>query len=274
MSDHPAALTVKFWGTRASYPFFLPTHSRLGGDTSCVELSCADSRLFIDAGSGLMHAEPTEGHDVILMSHFHLDHVLGLPYFLGKKKKGELTLASAACSGHEDLRAKLDSIYGGAAFPVSLSTISPGMQLCPIGREGIELAGWQIQCEELHHPGTAFGYRVRHLGSRSSAVYLSDHEHGTARDDALCALARGAALVIWDSSYDDRSFEPFRGWGHSTWQEGVRFLDRAQACRLALTHHDPARDDRAAAEIETLLDASQVCLARDRLALGDLPHDR
>lgn len=35
-----------------------------------------------------MHAEPTDGHDVILLSHFHLDHVLGLPYFLGKKKKG------------------------------------------------------------------------------------------------------------------------------------------------------------------------------------------
>ena len=275
MSDQPAtALTVKFWGTRASYPFFLPTHSRLGGDTSCVELSCAGSRLFIDAGTGLMHAEPTEGHDVILMSHFHLDHVLGLPYFLGKKKKGALTLASAACTGHEDLLAKIDSIYGGAAFPVSLATIRPEMQLCPIGREGLALAGWDIRCEELNHPGTAFGYRVRHTSSRSSAVYLSDHEHGSVRDEALCALAEGAALVIWDSSYDDRSFEAFRGWGHSTWQEGVRFMEKARAARLALSHHDPARDDGEAAEIETLLRGPEVFLAHDRMVLQDLPADR
>jgi phosphoribosyl 1,2-cyclic phosphodiesterase len=33
------------------------------------------------------------------------------------------------------------------------------------------------------------------------------------------------------------------GWGHSTWQEGVRLCQKAGARRLAIFHHDPDHDD-------------------------------
>lgn len=274
MTSRPALLTVKFWGTRASYPFFRDTHARLGGDTSCVALQWAEQQIFIDAGTGLMHAQPSDGHDVILLSHFHLDHVLGLPYFLGKKKKGQLTLASAACSDAQDLQRKLNSVYGGVGFPVSLSLIRPDMQWLAIADHAMDIGGWEVQACELNHPGTAFGYRVRPTQGASSVVYLSDHEHGGPRDEALVGFARGASLAIWDSSYDDRSFEAFRGWGHSTWQEGLRFAQRAQLGQLALSHHDPARDDETAAELQLMIDSPQAFLAVDGMELTLARPDR
>lgn len=272
MSSSPAPLAVKFWGTRASYPFFRETHRKLGGDTSCVALDWNGHRLFIDAGTGLMHAEPTDGHDVILLSHFHLDHVLGLPYFLGKKKHGALTLASAACTDGEDLKAKLGSVYGGVGFPVSLSLIRPNMQWLsvPVGSP-LDLGPWSVQASALHHPGTAFAYRVRPAQGNSSVVYMSDHEHGSERDAVLRDFAHGASLVIWDSSYDDRHYESVRGWGHSTWQEGERFALQCQADQLALSHHDPSRDDAAAADLQLMIEAPNVFLAFDGLELN-LPH--
>ncbi len=269
MHAHHDSLTVKFWGTRASYPFFRPTHRRLGGDTSCVALRWQGHQLFIDAGTGLMHAEPTDGHDVILLSHFHLDHVLGLPYFLGKKKKGSLTLASAACTSAAELQAKLGSVYGGVGFPVSLSLIRPDMQWLPLPTDAPTLLGpWHIGACELNPPGTAFGYRVRAQQGQTSVVYLSDHEHGSPRDQALEAFARGAGLVIWDSSYDDRQFEQYKGWGHSTWQEGIRFARRCGARQLALSHHDPSRDDACAAELQLMIEDPDVFLACDGLEMA------
>lgn len=269
MNAHHDSLSVKFWGTRASYPFFRPTHRRLGGDTSCVGLCWQGHQLFIDAGTGLMHAEPTDGHDVILLSHFHLDHVLGLPYFLGKKKKGKLTLASAASSSPQDLQAKLGSVYGGVGFPVSLSLIRPDMQWQPLSADTPTTLGpWEIKACELNHPGTAFGYRVRAQEDRSSVVYLSDHEHGSARDQPLAVFAQGASLVIWDSSYDDRQFAQYKGWGHSTWQEGIRFAQRCQAHQLALSHHDPSRDDACAAELQLMIEDPNVFLACDGLEMN------
>lgn len=260
-------MKVTFWGTRASYPFFTPAHTRLGGDTSCVGLEVPSSRLFIDAGTGLMHAEPTTGHDVILLSHFHLDHVLGLPYFLGKKRQGALTLASANCSSEADLVARINSVYGGVGFPVSLSLISPNMQFLPLGTEACQIGPWTISSCELNHPGRAFGYRVGAEGSDAQVVYLSDHEHGTDADARMVRFSKGASLVVWDSSYDDEHFSPFKGWGHSTWQEGVRFFKACGAQQLALSHHDPARTDEVAAAIEAQLSPG-VILAHDRLSLS------
>jgi ribonuclease BN (tRNA processing enzyme) len=49
--------------------------------------------------------------------------------------------------------------------------------------------------------------------------------------------------VIYDSTYTDEEFDAHRGWGHSTWQEGVRLCRAAGAKRLAIFHHDPAHDD-------------------------------
>jgi len=114
---------------------------------------------------------------------------------------------------------------------------------------------------ELNHPGTAFGYRVRAQQGQTSVVYLSDHEHGSPRDQALEAFARGAGLVIWDSSYDDRHFAPYKGWGHSTWQEGMRFAGRCGVRQLALSHHDPSRDDACAAELQLMIEDPDVFLA-------------
>jgi len=74
--------------------------------------------------------------------------------------------------------------------------------------------------------------------------------------------------VIWDSSYDDRQFEQYKGWGHSTWQEGIRFARRCGARQLALSHHDPSRDDACAAELQLMIEDPDVFLACDGLEMA------
>jgi ribonuclease BN (tRNA processing enzyme) len=56
-------------------------------------------------------------------------------------------------------------------------------------------------------------------------------------------LLQGSDLVIYDSMYTDGTYENFKGFGHSTWQEGVRLVQDAGAKKLVIFHHDPTHDD-------------------------------
>ena len=49
--------------------------------------------------------------------------------------------------------------------------------------------------------------------------------------------------MIYDCSYTDEEYPRFKGWGHSTWQEGARLCDLANVGTLVIFHHDPAHDD-------------------------------
>ena len=56
-------------------------------------------------------------------------------------------------------------------------------------------------------------------------------------------LLKGADLVVYDSMYTDGTYENFKGFGHSTWEEGVRLVKEAGAKKLVIFHHDPTHDD-------------------------------
>ena len=80
-------MTLRFWGVRGSLPAPGAATARYGGNTLCVELLCGPHLLILDAGSGLRElgtALTARGVPVdvdILLSHTHLDHICGLPFF-------------------------------------------------------------------------------------------------------------------------------------------------------------------------------------------------
>ena len=86
--------------------------------------------------------------------------------------------------------------------------------------------------------------------------YVTDVEHRNDElDSALIDFIRDSNVFIYDSTFDDANFAKFEGWGHSTWQEGVRLCTEANVKRLAIFHHDPDHEDDKMEEIE--------CKARD-----------
>ncbi len=73
---------------------------------------------------------------------------------------------------------------------------------------------------------------------------MTDHEHTEGGpDDALIALTKSADLVIYDATYTEAEYPNHLGWGHSTWNEGVRLCELAGASRFVVFHHDPGHDD-------------------------------
>jgi len=89
-------------------------------------------------------------------------------------------------------------------------------------------------------------------------------------DENVLALIEGADLVIYDSTYTEEEFPEKVGWGHSTWEEGIRLCRAANVRMLAIFHHDPTHDDAfmEALEIKARETWSGAIIARENMRIN------
>ena len=75
--------------------------------------------------------------------------------------------------------------------------------------------------------------------------------------------------MIFDSTYTEEEISSRVGWGHSTWQQGLRLAEAAGAKVFCLFHHDPDRDDRAMDGLAAAVDAARTgtIVAREGLVV-------
>ncbi len=255
------AMQVRFWGVRGSLASAGPHTERIGGNTSCVEVRCGDELIIFDCGTGLRAlgmslAEKGATRASIFVSHYHWDHIAGLPFFApAYDPHSQLTIYGATRMG-KDVRQLLSGQMVDPYFPVDLGVFNARLQFVPIEDGGrTTLGAVTLQAAELCHPGGSLGYRLE-FGGRV-LVYATDFEHGTEADDRLVELARNADLLIFDAQftpdeYDAKGARSRRGWGHSTYEAGATLAQRAGVKQLALFHHAPERDDAAVEEISRL----------------------
>ncbi len=248
----PASFEVRFRGVRGSIACPGPGTARYGGNTACIELRCGERLVVLDAGTGLrgLGADlagrgPLEAD--ILLSHTHLDHVVGLPFFTPLfDARSRFALRAGHLAERGGVRPVLERMLSPELFPVPLGGFAADLR-CIDFRAGEEFGlagGIHVRTAPLDHPGGATGYRVEFEGR--SACYVSDTGHvpGKPNRDIL-GLIEGADIVIYDAMFTEEEFARHPHWGHSTWNEGARLCEAAGADRLVLFHHDPRRDDEA-----------------------------
>lgn len=249
--------SVTFWGVRGTIPCPMASHLGFGGNTSCVEVRAGDHRIILDAGTGLrplgrkLLAEGVTAA-TLLLSHTHLDHISGFPFFAPAYTKGfALRVVSGPLGGGMSTEAVMARQMERPLFPVPMRTMGCDLDFVevPTGH-GVALAeGLRIRTAALNHPDGATGYRIEH-GGRSMA-YVTDTEHVPGQPDRnILDLVDGVDLLLYDATFTDEEWAQRIGWGHSTWTEAVRIARAAKVGRLGLFHHDPDHDDRRMEAIE------------------------
>lgn len=269
--------SVRFWGVRGSIACPGESTVRYGGNTSCLEIDCGGQRLVFDAGTGLRVLGETlvsqngsvEGD--IFLSHTHLDHINGIPFFRPFYVSGnKFRVWAGHLLPNFTLKRVVGDMMAAPLFPVPPEIFGPQVDYCDFtsGDTLRPCEGVVIHTAPLNHPDRATGYRLEFGGKAVCYITDTGHVEGE-RDAALVSFVKDADMMIYDSTYTDEEFPRFRDYGHSTWQEGVRVSDAAGVKTLVMFHHDPSHDDDfmdgIAAEAEAMRPGSVV--AREGMVL-------
>ncbi len=251
MSTHD--LSVRFLGVRGSIA--TPGADKTaGGNTACVEVTAGDTRIIIDAGTGLrvlgderMRLGPR--HSTILLSHLHWDHVAGLPFFTPIYVPGHRVEIASGPNGVMPLEAAMRDLFRAPFFPVDWAQIQDQVSTRELrANDRFQIGDITITMAKLNHPDPVYGFRLEHAGQ--SIVYATDTEHFACVDPTLKKLAAGADILIYDSQYTPDEYPSKVGWGHSTWLAGAELARAAGVPQLVLFHHDPNRTDEGLSKIE------------------------
>jgi phosphoribosyl 1,2-cyclic phosphodiesterase len=252
-------MRIEFYGVRGTCPVAPRGGTAYGGHTPCAFVrTSAGGSLVIDAGTGLRPLEDDLRRDQtgtsfplhLLFTHFHFDHISGLPFLRALYAKGaDLRFRSALVPA--EFRRRLEAFMTGPYFPVEFGSTPSRKSFGRIGSRPVPIGGAFVSACALNHPQDCVAYKIEEDGR--SIVFATDTEHYADGVDArLAAFALGTDALVYDATFTPADYAAGKvGWGHSTWAAGVELARAAGVGRLLLSHLNPDYGDAALGRIES-----------------------
>jgi phosphoribosyl 1,2-cyclic phosphodiesterase len=247
-------MKVTFWGTRGSLASPSPETVRYGGNTSCVSIEGNEGGLIVlDGGTGIRNLGQSLPADLkrvhILLTHLHMDHIQGLPFFAPLRRRGVEIHLWGPASTTLSLSARLQKYLSPPLFPVNLRELAANLQFHELPSHVIEIEELSIAAQLIIHPNPTIGYRIQCEGA--SVTYLPDHEPALGgrtfpHDKSWISgykLAEGADLLIHDTQYTEQEYQERIGFGHSSIRHAFQFAGLTDVKHFVPFHHDPTHSD-------------------------------
>lgn len=256
-------------------------YGTVGGNTACVEIkSQKGTNLIFDAGSGIrvlgkspQHAKDTQCN--ILLSHFHWDHIQGLPFFdKAYVPTCKIDIYSPFEKQHELLADQMHGQYYPVEFDASFKTLT-FHKVSP--KEPFKIGDLDISCMKMRHPGGSYSYCIKENGKKF--IYATDAEltnEDFERTQEKQDFFGMADMIIFDAQYTLDEALHKENWGHSSFSHCIDFASLWDIKKIFLFHHDPTYDDK---KLDTVFDAAkkyigysgngkiEVCMATEGLTV-------
>lgn len=230
----------------------------IGGNTSCFEFASEDNQvLIVDGGTGIrelgLHHEGINSggkHYHIFLTHFHWDHLQGLPFFSGFFHGWNQVTFYSPIPGFEGVvRGQMKEPY----FPVPLSAYPATVRFVELTSPSVTIGTTKVRWKQVNHPGSCISYRFEQ--GPHSLVFSTDTElriEDFEKDEANLLFYQGAEVLILDAQYTLEEAVDRPDWGHSASSLAVDFAIDFGVRTLYLFHHEPNHDDAKIEEIGRL----------------------
>lgn len=273
-------MKIRFYGTRGSIPVCEPQYQQFGGNTTCVLVEVSGNIGILDAGTGIRNlgkelvTDQHLGIDMpvfIVFSHFHWDHIQGLPFFLPAYDEKRHFIITAIGREHygKDLKSIFQMQMQREYFPVPLDGMGATIDFHQTEEDSLVFENVTAKALKHNHPGDAYSFRIEGKRDGKVLVFCTDIEHGDEVDANIVELAKDADLLIHEAQYTPDELPKHKGWGHSSWEQAVEVAKRASVKKLAITHHDPDHDDAFLRNVEKQVQAQfpNAVLAREKMEI-------
>lgn len=230
----------------------VPVIGGYGAATTCVELRSGNSQIIIDGGSGIRNLSEkimsgtvgrAKGPFHIFMTHFHWDHVIGLPFFTPHFVPGNTIHYYAVQTELEQL---IRGVFKRPYFPVPFENLQAKVIFHILEpRKPIKIDDFTITPYQLDHPDPCWGYKVE-VGGKAYAHCVDTEGTRVTREELGpdLPLYQNIDLMYFDAQYTFPELAEKANWGHSAAQVGLDIAFRENIKHTLFAHHDPgARAD-------------------------------
>lgn len=184
----------------------------------------------------------------ILLSHLHMDHVQGLPFFNPLLDPEVEVHIWGPISTTRDLRERLSRYLSPPLFPVRVRDL-PKVSFHDVLPGEFDIGSVRAEADLVSHPGSTLGYRL--IEDDRVLAYIPDHEPalgdrsfpGNPEWISGFSLVEEADVLIHDAQYNDDEYTERVGWGHTSMSQLASFVEAASVRRLITFHHDPGHSD-------------------------------
>lgn len=272
---------IKFRGTRGSYPVAKADFLKYGGNTSCVEIKCANQTIILDAGTGIIDIGQDKNlstqnvhQATILISHIHQDHIQGLPFYKPLYNKTTTLNLYGLNPDKENLKETLKKVLFDKVFPLSIDEIKSNFNIENFSdknvliisqngniklynsEENIEISNDDIIISAhktpMHPKNGCLSFKIKFQGK--TLVYATDKESRNSNDKDFIEFAKNCDCLIHDAQYTNEDYfnpkQPKQGYGHSTFEMAIDIAHLTNAKKLFFFHYDPEYDDIKLSKLE------------------------
>lgn len=261
----------------------LPEHKRggYGGNTACIQVSTPTTSVIVDAGSGLRRLGEVlmggpcglgKGEVHLLFTHFHWDHLVGLPFFIPIFIPGNTI---HFYSVQPELETVVKQMFTKPYFPVPFESLPSKMKFHTLApREARTIGDIKFTPYMLDHPDPCWGYRFENGGKVFSYCVDTEATRVSAADlGPDLALYQNVDLMVFDGQYTLIEVTEKVDWGHAAAPIGLDLAAREGIKRVLFMHHDPAAsDDKIHAAEQQTRDYFNSYVESARAAGRNVPH--
>jgi phosphoribosyl 1,2-cyclic phosphodiesterase len=273
-------MLFRFWGTRGSVPVPGKDTIKYGGNTPCVEVRTSENKLIIlDAGTGIRALgyqivqnnfnEPLN----ILLSHYHWDHIQGIPFFVPIYQKGRHITFYGTPGSEKSIQKLLSNQMEKDYFPIKIEEVPADIKFEHIKpNESFKLDGLNIDTYNVYHPSPTLTFKVRE--NNKYIVYMTDNELDVKdendknifeklkeKNEELINFCYGCDYLIHDMMFDEKLIKAKLGWGHSSNKALANFALLAHVKNIVFFHYNPEYTDE---KIDRLLENTKIELRKNK----------